>query len=341
MGGALAPAPRERGWIRIVLALAAFLLLSHAPGVRALMPVVDTGLLLFPALTACFVVGWWAGGSALLAFVWVALAVALFALPARSGSGAYYDIARAWGLLVAGAFGIMCVTEGRRPFIHRVLSALGIAALLALVYVSITGIAPSQAEHIFASEFETRNAATAAALDRWVPAATPLLPTAREWATNKALAVQRASAAIAAPLYPALLALESLAACALAWALYHRLSRARIGPPLVPIRAFAFNDQLIWALVAGVTMSVLPSLAGVAGVGRNLVVFFGALYALRGYGIMTWYLPVHTVPTQLVALLAALVLLPLSLPLALGIGLSDTWVDWRHRLRAPSPPTAA
>jgi len=56
------PAPREQGWSRIVLALAAFLLLPHAPGLPSFLPVVDTLLLLLPALAACFVAGWMAGG---------------------------------------------------------------------------------------------------------------------------------------------------------------------------------------------------------------------------------------------------------------------------------------
>lgn len=50
MSDALAAPPREQGWTRIVIALLAFLLLSHAPVVRAAAPVVDTLLLLVPAL---------------------------------------------------------------------------------------------------------------------------------------------------------------------------------------------------------------------------------------------------------------------------------------------------
>src|SRR5665811_179921 len=52
MSDALAAPPREQGWTRIVIALVAFLLLSHAPVVRAAAPVVDTLLLLVPALAA-------------------------------------------------------------------------------------------------------------------------------------------------------------------------------------------------------------------------------------------------------------------------------------------------
>ena len=82
MPGVLAPAPREEGWTRVLVATVAFLLLARAPGARALLPVEDTFLLLFPALTACFVAGWAAGGPGSLAFAWVLMTAALFALPA-------------------------------------------------------------------------------------------------------------------------------------------------------------------------------------------------------------------------------------------------------------------
>ena len=68
--------------------------------------------------------------------------------------------------------------------------------------------------------------------------------------------------------FPALLALESLAALALAWATYHRLSRARLGAPLRPLREFRFNDQLVWGLIVGLTI-VLAADADVAARRRS------------------------------------------------------------------------
>jgi hypothetical protein len=338
MTDGLAPAPREQGWVRIVLALAAFLLLSHAPGLSAIVPVVDTTLLLLPALAVCFLVGWWAGGSFLLALSWSALTALLYALPGRPGSGAYHDLARSWGLLIAGALGLVCVLGRRRAFIHRALPAIGIAMLLALMLVALGHLDPRRAERVFADEFASRNAATAAALQRWAPGASRLLPQASEWAADKTVAIQSVSAGVAAPLYPALLSLEALAACALAWGLYHRFSRARLGPPLARLREFAFSDQLIWALVAGVTLTALPAFAAVAVVGRNLVVFFGALYALRGFGVIASFIASDRTAPQLASGALAFLLLPISAPLAFGLGVSDTWFDWRRRLRGASSP---
>jgi len=163
-------------------------------------------------------------------------------------------------------------------------------------------------------------------------------PAARDWAARRAIELQSASGTFAAPLYPALLALESLAACALAWGLYHRMSRARLGAAMAPFRCFRFSDELIWALVAGMTITVLPALDALRLVGANLVVFFGALYALRGFGVIAWFYPQPTLGAQLAASAVAVVLLPVSLPLAVGLGVTDTWIDWRRRVRTANSP---
>jgi hypothetical protein len=159
---------------------------------------------------------------------------------------------------------------------------------------------------------------------------------ARQVASER-LQLQDALSQSAAPLFPALLGLEALAACALAWALYHRLSRARIGAALAPLSRFAFSDQLVWALVAGITMIVLPTLAAVGPMGRNLTFFVGALYVLRGYGIYAWFVSRRIAAVSVFLAVAAFPLSLLTVPAALGIGLTDMWVDWRARLGMVRP----
>jgi predicted membrane protein DUF2232 len=337
MSDALAAPPREQGWTRIVLALLAFLLLSHAPVVRAAAPVVDTLVLLVPALAACFIAGWRRGGSLALALAWAALAGFLLAVPSRPGSEAYTDLARSWGVLVAGALGLVCILGWRRQFLGRALAAVGIAALIAIIGMAFATHAAGRIEEVFAREFQLRNSAALAQWAQDFPGAS-FAPAARDWAAKYAIELQRASGTFAAPLYPALLALESLAACALAWGLYHRMSRARLGAALAPFRFFRFSDELIWALVAGMTITVLPALAAMRVVGANVVVFFGALYALRGFGVIAWFYPQPTLGSQLAASAAAVVLLPVSLPLAIGLGVTDTWIDWRRRVRTADSP---
>jgi hypothetical protein len=334
---ALVAPPREQGWTRIVIALLAFLLLSHAPVVRAAAPIVDTLLLLVPALAACFIAGWRKGGSTALALAWAALAGLLLAIPASPGREAYTDLARSWGVLVAGALGLVCILGWRRQFLGRALAAVGIAALIAVIGMSFAPHAAARIEEVFATDFQLRNSALLTKSVFGFPGVN-LAPAAREWAASRALELQRASGTFAAPLYPALLALESLAACALAWGLYHRMSRARLGAALAPFRFFRFSDELIWALVAGMTFTVLPALDALRIVGANLVVFFGALYALRGFGVIAWFYPQPTLGAQLAAGAVAVVLLPVSLPLAIGLGVTDTWIDWRRRVRTANSP---
>ncbi|HEY9516771.1 MAG TPA: hypothetical protein VIQ74_13925 [Gemmatimonadaceae bacterium] len=335
------PAPREQGWIWLALALAAFLLIPHLPGLPAFLPVVDTLLLLTPVLAACFLVGWWAGGPLSLAVVWTALTAWLFILPAPSGvSVAYYDMARAWGLLVASAFGLVCLIGRQRSFLERSLSGIGIATLVSLLLLAFGGEHPRQAERIFANEFATRNAAAAVVMRESAQLIGTRAPRFAEMANQVAaerLGVQRTLSRAAAPLFPALLALEALAACALAWALYHRLSRARLGNALSPLSRFAFSDQLVWALVAGITMLLLPTLAAVGPMGRNLIVFVGALYVLRGYGIYAWFISRRVATVSLVLAIAAFPLSLVTVPAALGLGLTDTWINWRARLRVVRP----
>ena len=136
-------------------------------------------------------------------------------------------------------------------------------------------------------------------------------------------------------LAPALLGLESLLALSLGWAAYHRLSRVRIGPPLGALRDLRFNDQLVWGLVVGTTLLMLPTLADWRGTGANLVCFFGTLYALRGAGVLTWWIPDRLavvallVLVILVPILGPVLLLALLLAATFVLGLGDTWRDFR------------
>lgn len=335
------PAPRERGWIRMTLALAAFLLLPHMPELHAFVPVVDTLVLLTPVLAACFVVGWWAGGPLSLAVLWIGLAAWLLTLAPPSGAGgAYYDLARAWGLVVAGAFGLVCVIGRQRSFLERALSAIVVAGILALLLLAFTGRSPHDIEQVFAHEFESRNAAAALVMQESAKLVGDRFPQLAKMATEtvgERIDIQDALSRHAAPLFPALLALEALAACALAWALYHRLSRARIGAALAPLRRFSFSDQLIWALVAGIAMIVLPTLTGMGPMGRNLTLFIGTLYVLRGYGIYAWLVSRRAAAVSVFLAIAVFPLSLLTVPAALGLGVTDTWANWRERIRMIPP----
>jgi hypothetical protein len=133
-------------------------------------------------------------------------------------------------------------------------------------------------------------------------------------------------------LMPALLALESLAAMALGWSLFHRMSNVPLGPSLGKLREFRFNDQLVWGVAVGATIFLLPAFSEGKNAGLNLLLFFGILYVLRGMGILAWMSRSRAMTFMLVAV--AVFAWPFIGALALGIGLGDTWLDLRSRAQS-------
>lgn len=342
------PAARsERSWGKFLLALLALLLLPAWPQLRAVLPIEQTTLLLVPAIAACALVGWWAGGNLLVAVAWLALAVLVTAAP--TPGGAYRDLARGWGLLLAGSFGLVSLFGNHRPFFSRALTTLVIAFGFAVMMGGLGAAGGTDVQETISAELARRNASWSAMVDTFImryprewAQLTERMPDAANFPAETARQLQALSQR-GVVLYPALLALESLAVLAVAWAAYHRVSRSRLGAPLAPIRQFRFNDQLVWGLIVGLTLLVLPTLSGFRAAGQNLLVFFGTLYAVRGLGVMAWFLPPNAlsrgvtigvvllfVPVlQLIAVLGFFILLVASF----GLGLGDTWADWRSRAR--------
>ena len=343
--------PAERGWWRLLLALAAFLLVPSLPQFRALLPVEHTAILLVPALAACSLVGWWAGGRLFLAAIWVGFAV-LIAVQRPAVPSVYFNLARGWSLLLAGAFGLVCLFGARRSFFPRALTALVVAFALAFTMSAAGPMTGPQVREAVSADFARRNGETMATMQqilrtysgpwRQLVSRVPQAGALPEETERQLRALSGAGVQV----FPALLALESLAALAIAWAAYHRLGRTRLGAPLSPLKEFRFNDQLVWGLIVGLTIVFLPTLAAFREAGSNLLVFFGALYALRGLGVLAWFLAPGAL-TGGVTIGLAMLLWPvlnviailgfmILLLAALGLGLGDTWADWRRRPR-PTP----
>jgi hypothetical protein len=343
MTNVASPAPTERGWGKLLLALAAFLFLPHLPPLRALLPVEETLLLLLPALAACCLVGWWAGGRFSLALIWVGLAAWVLAQAALPGS--FFNLVRGWSLLLAGAFGLVCLFGPKRPFFPRALTALCLALGIVLLMGLRGPLTVARANQAVQVEFARRNVDAMATFRTFVsqhPEVTQKMPEMNPM-LNEFEGRLRTTSKAGAQLFPSLLLLESLVALALAWTTYHRLSRTRLGAPLGPLKDFRFNDQLVWGLIAGLAIVFIPALDFIDGTGRNLLVFFGALYAIRGFGVLSWFLaPGALAGTLMVGFamlwwpvlnaVAVLGFMLLALA-AFGLGLGDTWADWRRRAR--------
>jgi hypothetical protein len=306
---------------------------------RAMMPIEQTPLLLIVIVAVCAVVAWKNGGRLALAIIWVVLAAVLLASPAGPPESAYNWLARGWALLLAASFGIVSVLAATEAFLPRALSALAIATSLAFSVVLVSPGGPTRISNAMASEFNRRNDQSIASL-REVSAQPGWKDVVKNSPSLQRLTDESEAQLASIPqwstiLVPALLALESLAAMGLGWALFHRMSSVPIGPPLSKLRDFRFNDQLVWGVAVGASIYLLPAFADGKNAGLNLLLFFGALYLLRGAGILAWMSRTRALTFMLVAL--TVVAWPLIAALAFGLGLGDTWLDLRTRAQAKSP----
>jgi hypothetical protein len=333
-------------------ALLAIVLIPGTPFLQVMLPVTQPMLLLVPVLAVCAFVGWAAGGPPWLALVWLAVAgVTLRVLPAAS---ALSTMAKGWAILVAALFGLLSLTSKRNTrFFPRALAAMAMALAITGSAILFSGVPGKTLARTVGHEIAAR---PNFALEQWrettaSPEYRRMLASFASDSVADASVRQIDQELAVAPvrwgetLFVALLALESLAALALGWGLYHRISRTRIGPPLARLRDFRFNDELVWGVIVGIVFIVLPrvspGLPNWSAVGYNLVVFFGTLYALRGLGVFAWFVRsarFGAVTLVAIAIVVGLLAVIGALAPALGlIGLGDTWEDWRR----PKPrPTA-
>jgi hypothetical protein len=315
-----------------------FLFVPFVPHLRIVAPVQETIAFIAPSMAVCALLGWRQGGRLSLAMVWTALAVWSILRPV-SADPTYDGIARSWAVLLATMFGVVSLVYAGRSLFPRAMAATALTFAVVGAMLFVRPGAFDMYTSTLSGQFEKRGAEE---LANWnATASTP------EWKKMEegSQAVINLSAEVVrfwqevpkvtAMVAPALLALESLAALALVWGLYHRVSRVRLGPPLGALRDFRFNDQLIWGLVAGITMVVLPTLASFRGVGMNLMVFLGVLYLLRGLGVLSWFLAPRRIALTLLVVVAILSW-PIIGLFSIGLGLGDTWLDLRRRVRPTS-----
>ena len=147
---------------------------------------------------------------------------------------------------------------------------------------------------------------------------------------SQALADLSAMTDTVSTLFPGLLALAAIAGLRLAWTWYHRIAERPIGPAPAPFVAFSFNDQIVWGLVAGVSLSLVP-VPGAQVVGANLVLVWAALYAVRGLAVFAALTSRVPGPVLLALGVVTLLLLPFVLGGLTLLGLADTWLDFRRR----------
>jgi hypothetical protein len=333
----LAAPPREQGWWGPLLAFLALLIFPATPPFALLLPVDQMLLLFAPTMALMAIAGWRSGGRFTLAATWTAFAV--YVVWVSGDLTPFALLARGWGVILAACFAGTLLLGGEPRFLPRALLAILAALLVGTLTVAMTDGGLSAALGVVSEEF-TRRAAEIQRAWQEFTAQPQWQELARDNAGADELAAQVERQFTALPtaakvLVPAMLALESLAVLALAWALYHRFGRVRLGPPLAALRDLRFHDALVWGLIAGLLVLVVPMPDAFAAFGVNCLVFFGALYVMRGLGVFAWFLR----PGRWMVVLWSIVLVmfwSVIAAVALVVGVGDTWLDWRNRPRPQS-----
>lgn len=283
-------------------------------------------------------------------------AAALVALVAWSAFGPADDFARferAWVFLLAG--GLVVALAWRPPAVAGVvgtgLVAVAVAAVAGAVLMAVTRFSWAElhwlaTRHYGAQvRFVVGALATAAGPAGSTADSTAAAPAMVDALEQSALVMVR----VVSQMLPAFVLVQSLAAIAVAWAVYRAVARNPEAAELPALRDFRFNDHLIWGVVLALTaLVVVPALAGMGVVdarvegaarlvGGNLAVFFGSLYVMRGLGVAfatAVAMGLGGPAPVIIGLITMVFLMPVVVAASLTLGVTDTWVDWRRRLGA-------
>lgn len=254
--------------------------------------------------------------------LFVAAVLAMMLVVSGPRDGVWY-VERAWALLAGGWFvGItLAAPHWRLP--DRLLGAVGGAlAVSGLILASRTG-AWSTLDFVVSENVLGGVATTIEALTllRGGEALSPALTTALQETARAQVEV-----------FPAMMAVASMAAIAVAWWLYQRL-RGEGDQGIGPVRGFRFNDHLVWVMIGGLLLLVTRWGDVLGRAGANAVVLMGALYALRGAAVFMFISGGLSLFGYVMLAVALLLAAPVVVGVLMMVGIGDTWFDVRARMR--------
>lgn len=258
--------------------------------------------------------------------VLIVLGLACVTLPfLGQATGPVWYAERGWALMLGAWFLVAVVALPRASFLARALAALSASAVTVGAVLFAVGGEWAKLDAAFAGEFSE---AASQVAEAWAGEG--------DGFGGELARMAYRAADLQSLVYPAMTALASVAALGVAWWAYRRVSKGEIRP-LGRLREFRFRDELVWLFLVGVTLLLLGAGHEMAmRAGSNVVLFMGALYALRGAAVL---LAVAGAPGPLgmaLTAVAVVLLYPLVMGATLVIGLSDTWLDYRAR-RARGP----
>lgn len=298
--------PREWRWLRPIG------LFALAVGLAVGQPLVVVGVT-FSLLTLVVPDRRW--------FAVLVAAIAIAVVFAAAPAGGLWYVERGWALLVGGAFAAYTMAWPNRPFLPRALWSLAAGtAVGAAILLASDGW--DSVELLMVNRIEASVSETLALV-------APLNDGSVQPQLEETVA---RTAELQGILFPSLVALSTLASMGVGWWLHFRLT-TRSDQGLRPFREFRFPDPLIWVFIAGVVLVLTTGwTAGWGRAGTNLVAFMGALYILRGLGVVVFFLGGLSLMGGILLGLALLLAAPLLLGGALLIGMGDSWLDLRSRL---------
>lgn len=235
------------------------------------------------------------------------------------GAGASWYLERGWIVIVAGWFVAITLARPARPFMPRGLVAVA-GAVIWTGALLLTFEGWTRLEALIRGRIE-ESAATTLELSR-------ALGTAAAGDSALIEAVERTAAA-QVTVFPALAGLATLAGLGVAWWLHVRVGTGS-SQGLGAWKNLRFSDGMVWLFIAGLVLGLTMGWTeGWGRVGTNLLLFSGALYMLRGAGVLLFLSGGPGWFGWTLAALATVLAAPVVLGGTLVVGLADTWFDLR------------
>lgn len=300
----------ERGWMRAVGLLAVVFSFS----------VLRPAVLLAVPMLLLLLLRRHRGGA-----IFAVAVLATLVLIAGGRDGVWFA-ERAWSLVVAGGFVALTLSVPEWRWSSRAIASVLAAFVIGAVYFLVRGGAWGALDWTISSGVMVSVTTTLDAL-ALLRDGQPMSPTFV--ATMYEMAEAQAS------VFPALLGIASMAALGVAWWVTGRLAGAA-DQEIGPAASFRFNDHLVWIMIGGLVLVVARWGDAVSRIGANAVVFMGALYALRGAGVVMFLSGGLSVAAYVLLALGLLLAAPAVLGAAILIGIGDTWLDIRSRTSGPA-----
>ena len=112
-------------------------------------------------------------------------------------------------------------------------------------------------------------------------------------------------------------------------------------PAPLPLSLWRPWEELIWVLIAALGLSLLGD-GLLADLGLNLIVLMGIIYGVQGLAVLRFFAQRQRVPplVELLFYVGLFFVAGLAFLLLAGLGLLDTWFDWRRLRPAPTEEEA-